>query len=474
MPTKNAAKTGSDLSAYRAPEDEARKPGEGDEPITPPVGEADAPRPAQTDAGDGIEADQQPAPKPVPRPGSNDDARNRISDRFAKKRAGETSEFDGDLTKPANLLGDLGKERPAEPPDDPPVEGAEGGDDTKAPAKPGPSDSKGDDAGAETPPKPDKMVLVVNGKTVRKSLDEVAALAEMTPEEVASDPARAKRYAQKELATTENLKESKNTRRETPSRGSDEPAQPGRRAPNQERQPAGEDDDVSDQPSHVADDTSDDEVTKLIEDIQLGDPKEVGPKLKQFLEKTAEKKSVETVEARQGDHAVTRDRESTATALRGFIDDHPEVVGKTTVSVAMSAALVDEYREDVIKAMIAEGQDADEAEEIVRSANPADVANAHQRRRIAGDPNVRQIDKGMMEKAYERVKSEFGAAPQTQQQQQGFAEQRQQRKASLTPQPRSASVPPATPPTPKAPLTRSSVVADMRKMRGQKTAPSVR
>lgn len=459
MPARQQPQKNANLSGYTTPTPKAGDPD--DEPISPPVAEdaEPAPRPASGDDDAAGRAPEPPPPAPKDSLPENDKVRAQISARFRARRNEETREFDGDLSKPENLLGDM-----AAPPA--PEEGA--GE---------PAAAAGDPAAAEpgtepqTPAKPDKITLVVNGKSLRRTEEEVARLADLTVEEVRENPQRAIRFAQRELATSQNLDQSRTAFRRDPPAQDDPGARPARPAPDAERHESG--DDARGQPSGGVSDTSDiDDATKLIEDIQIGDPKELAPRLVEFIEKKSKKTSASVVEASQGDQLISRDRESTAAALKGFMDDHAELAGKKSVASAVAAALIDEYREDLIGAMVKEGTDPDEAEEIVLNAAPHEVATAHQRRRVHGDPNVRQIDKTVIERAYNRVVAEFGGTPKpspTPQPRQEFQQQRQQRKESLPPQPRSASVRPGAAPQPAAqPLSRSDAVAQIRKMRGQK------
>lgn len=448
---------------------------DGDTAPTPPVNDDEgSPPPADVKVA-GTEDKSDPpakaeAPAPVKPANPFDAKRARISERFGAMRAKENGGGDTDLVNPDKIYGNVTAGPAVDPPDegDPPP-----GDKTettpKTPASPGSSDSK------PAADKPEQMTLVVRGKTVTRTLAEVASLSELSLDEVKADPQRAIRYAQKQMAGDLYLEETRQARRDTPSRTGPDNAgtRPASPAPEQERPATG--DDAPDQPQDRRR-TSDEDLAKLIEDIQIGDPKEIAPKLKAILAEAGRESASEVVQQNEGDRLLNNDRTNNVTAIKEFIADHPEVEGKPIISSAMAEALYAEYREDLTKALVAEGMDQDEAADLVAKAEPDHVKNAHQRRRLGGDPNVRKIDKAMMESAYERVKSQFGVtgvAPTPKQPQDLSA--RQQRKENLPQQPRRASVPPATPNAPPAPQSRRSIVAEMAQSRtGKKPATLTR
>jgi len=436
------------------------KPGDDERP-TPPGDDnpnaVDARGAADSDppAADAKPPQDDDTNKSEPKGPPADDVRSKIFSRFDQRREaqakGETVPLDGEPTPPPEGDGKIDETTP------------------KAPAKPGPSDS------GDTGDKPQTLTLKVNGKEITKSIQEIAVLSDLTPEEVLEKPERAIRYAQIEVAKTQNLDEARRIRRETPSRQIDDAARPARPDPNQDRKPPGTED-ASDQLDPDRKTTGDVDFTKLVEDIQIADPKEAGQKLKDAFEtiaKTQANKAVVDTEASR----IARDHSNgIVKSMNEFIDAHPDIKESQeridAVTSAMTPALYVEYREDLIGALQAEdGISRDEAAALVASVGRDDIAKAHKARRMRGDPNVRQIDKAFFETAYERMTKNLGIkADPTKQQtpQQDITQTRDARKRALPHQPQRASQPPATPPAPAKPITRSSVVQDMRRGRGQK------
>lgn len=462
MTTENARPGKDSLSGFRGPE-----PAKSDEDPnpTPPVNDDDggAPpvvtdnEPVKVSGVEPAKEDKPTEPKLTP----FDQKRAEIGQRFSKVRQAEGTDSDLDFSKDENVYGKLAGKPGEEKPDD----GAEGdkkpaGDGEKTPAEvKEPGDAK-----------PEQIALVVNGKTVMKSIAEVASLSDMSVEEIKADPKRATRYAQKELATQINLEESRKLRRETPSRSPDEPGtRPASPAPNQERQEAGKD--ASDQPSPSSK-TSNDDMAKLIEDIQIGDPKEVAPRLTALLAKVAETTATGVVQQSQGDQAQRAELNSNVQAVKGFLDEHPELEGKPIVASAIKAGLDEEYRTDLRTALINEGETEEDADSLLSKATSDQIRNAHLQRRLNRNPHVRQIDKALMEKVYERVRADFGApaiVPKPAQ-----ALDRGQRKEALPQQPRRASVPPATPAAAAQPISRKAAVAEMATRTGRKPSSLAR
>lgn len=391
-------------------------------------------------ADDGDGRDDTPQGPPA------DAKRDAIFDRFAKRAKAEADGEDGEDDGSA----------------------AEGGSNQRA--EPGEGDDDGDEGGPQGGA-PAPMTLVVNGKTLTKTMEEVARLADLSVEEVQEDPTRAIRYAQRELATTERLEDARRVSRDAT------PASPGKgrtaaTAPNQgDGNADGQDADEGDGEDR---DTTDLDYAALAEAIQIDDPKVAGKKLREAIELAAEKKAAGVVTQTQTDQLVRADRNDIKKAMDDFAEAHPELKANKYVSSAVREALFDEYREDLVEAMVAEGVEQSKAREYVNHPGIplSEIANAHQQRRLRGDPHVRKINLGFIEAAYGRVAEAIGSK-QNDGTNKGLAETRRERKANLSPQPRRASVPPTTR-TQQAdkPLTRSSVVAEMKQSRGQRTPAS--
>lgn len=422
-----------------------------DEPALPPISE-DEGHAAPDDTGQGDQpppkSDDEPRRTEAQKPPS-DQMRDQIAARFDRTKTHEPGGADDDAGESDEPLA--------------PAEGAQG---TEPPAKGEKPD--GDQPAA------DKITLKVFGKDHQKSIDEVAVLADMTPDEVRQFPAQAAKIAQKQMAADHRLEETRRIQREASSRltSGEQDGRPAPRAPDKERPEAGTD--VSDQQRG----TTDTPVTakQLIDDIQIGSPEDAAAKLEEFVNRTVKSVTDQALSEKQRNDAVIADHNNTRSAMKEFVDAHPDLKGKRYVPQAIAAGMVDEYREDLREAMIFDGVPADEASDILDQVSPAEIINAHQKRRIVDrHPKVRQIDRSFIEAAYTRVSGELGAGSQQQQNnQQDLQAQRQQRKENLTPQPRRASVPPAATQPAAKPQTRSAAVAELAVGRGQKGPSSPR
>lgn len=434
-----------------------------DEPALPPIADDEVHAPA--DATDEAppapqDDDERQQQRPEPRKPPSDELRDKISARFSQGRTHKPGSQDDNADEEAPAPG-ASQDSDSEPPAD---------DGAKPPIK-----GEGDQQQAE------RLTLKVFGKDHVKTVDEIAVLADMTLEEVRQNPERAVRFAQREMATAARLEEAKRIHREVTARqvSGDQDARPDRRAPDPERTEDGTGDrsGQQDRPSPTKGKV---DFKKLAETLQIDDPEVAAAQLAEAFEQVAQTASAsakeaaaETVEQREVRRKATADFEQAGQSVKAFIDEHPDLAKNQYAGKIIAAGLHDEYREDLVRAMIAEGDDPDEAEQVVRQAPDAMVAEAHRKRRVSGDPNVRRIDKGMIEKAYERVSSVLGVKSNSSNNQ-DLSQQRIARKENLTPQPRRASVPPATnQPAPK-PQTRSQAVAELAAARGQKGPSSPR
>lgn len=431
------------------------KPAEMEDHASPPVDD---------DAGGPPPADNNEPAAPAKKPGEEDDGearhearkppsdsmRDKIAARFEKTRGIEKPEGDD--------AADEGSENSAAPGEQPkPSE-------TKTAA----GETQDDDAD-----QPERLTLKVFGKDHSKTIDEIAVLADMTPEEVRENPDRAVKFAQRELATTERLNEAKRIHREAASRlnAGDADTRGAPRAPDKER-PAAGDDKNPDQPKQPAgDQTGKVNFKQLAEVLQIEDPEVAGQKLQEAFEQianTAKEAARETVSEEDRNRLVVRDRGDSVSAMREFTNSHPEVAKNPHAYSVVAAGLIDEYRTDLVKALVAEGTDQDEAESIVSQASRDQITTAHQQRRIAGDPHVRRISKDMMESAYGRVAKSLGIKIDSKPSSESLTETRQARKEKLAPQPQRASVPKGTPEQAAKPPTKSQIVAEMAAARGQR------
>jgi hypothetical protein len=200
-----------------------------------------------------------------------------------------------------------------------------------------------------------------------------------------------------------------------------------------------------------------DELEQAIEEIQFGDPKDAAKKIRKVITQT-------TSEARLAE-LHTQDLERSRTALQRFMGQNPDLAKDEVANAAMELYMYDIYREDLTKLGTA----------------PADIptdknalANLHRTIRLKGHP-VRTI-----EQALEDAKSKFneyrGVKPKPTPQpqpQNGKARievnvDRTARREVIPNQPTRA-VAPRPDATRQATTTRSrsQIVMDMRKQRGQ-------
>lgn len=435
---RSAAKPGTDEVEFSTP------PVDDDAGGTPPPADS---APADPPPRDNDDDTRHTEPQKPPSDRSRDD----IADRFSKKRN--------------------------DPPVSTPADGDDD-DDSGNTGEPPPADKAGADIGksakdGEAQPA-DTLELKVFGKTQSKSIDEIAVLADMEPEEVRKDPERAIRYAQRELATTERLNEAKRIHREAGARTSpgDQDTRSGARAPDPDRD---ETDDVHGDHNRrepPADDRSKKvDFRQLVEALQLEDPEVAGEHLEKAFQQFAEDSRAavtETVTHADLQKKADEDRRSSVEAMNEFAGEHPELGKNRYAHQLIGAGLIDEYREDLVKVMMSEGRDQDEAEQIANEASNDRVAEIHRELRVSGHPDVRKVDKGMFEKAYARATRETGIKPEPKPTSETLTDTRRARKEGLNPQPRRASTPkPGDEPTPR-PASRSSIVAEMAAGRGQK------
>lgn len=451
MAPRSASQRGNDMASFGGQkdarqtkaEDETGHDGTRDDDS---AGTGRAPDPHETDGGAGDNGEQQRQAPPEPKGPPSDDVRNRI---FAKMR-NRNAEQDDD----GAAGGDEG-------------DGAAGGADDGATG----GDKPAGETGAD--PDPNLLSLEVDGKKVSKSLEEIAVLTDLSVDEIKAKPQFATRLAQRELASQDRLERSKKLYREARSRETDDEVDPPRRpAQNQGENDGSKDDATDQQPGSRKTNGLEEAAQKLVEDIQIGDPKEAAGKLVAFLDQVVSTNvSSHTSETRQSE-AIAADRDQTQKAVLEFRDAHPELKDKKYAGPAIAAGLLDEYRDDLRKAMLAEGVDPDQVEEDLRAANNEQIARAHQARRVTRDPNVRAIDRNFVEAAYKRVNSEFGSsAGKTEQ---GLREERSARKDAMRTQPKTrSSVPPAhrgQQQQPADPVSvRKAAVRQMQGSRGQKS-----
>lgn len=465
-------RSSSDMTAFRG---RARQGDEADQQIADPVEDnpnprADsvrAPERGAAEDGDGGDQQTQQQQKPAePEKPQSDQARDRIFAKFGRKRAREAGE---DAPEPDDETADetrTEQRQQRQGQDDQADQGDGAADQQRAAA-----DETADDAGADD----GTIELAVDGKKLKKSIEEISVLADMSIDEVKANPARAAKYARREIASLNRLEKSKQILRDTTSRDSRNRSQdagddPARTEAQSQGGNAGSQDDASDRGADHRNPTGTVDFKKLAEDIQIESPEKVAAALENAFKLVAQSTSREVFNQSQQQDAVSADRATSGKAMKSFIDAHPELKGKQYIAPAIAAGLIDEYRDDLREALIAEGDiDEDEIDAMLTKATTQDIAVAHRARRLARDPNVRAIDKTFIERAYKRVQTEMGGSQQ--QQRQDFQQTRQSRKENLRTQPRRSSVPPANQAQQQqgdSTSLRKQAVARMQKDRGQK------
>lgn len=450
-----------------------RQPSTGDidPPVNDGVGDDDATttrggaEPDQDRHEDNTDGDQQQEREPQrPQKPKADEARSKIFERFKKRQDEAAGAEDGEGDQSGRTPGDE-PTRPRRQPDDADAGTAGAGDGAD-------QVDQGADTGKEAKTGSD-YELEVDGKKQRKSLEELSVLADLPIEDVKADPARAIRYAQRELASQSRLDKSKKILRETSNRSregfEDTGHDPARaRAPNQGAND-GSTDGNQDQRNDARNTSDDIDYQKLVEDIQLEPPEKAAEKLKSAVTSASRNAAQSVVSESERNSAFQRDRGNSSAAMREFVQDHPEVKDKPYLHSAIAAGLIDEYRTDLRNALIAEGEPEDDVDTVIAKATPDQIARAHQLRRVNGDAHVRPINKAFIEAAHKRVIEQLGVGSQSRQQ--DFQERRQARKEDLRTQPRRSSVPPASREDQTKvdmPSLRKAAVRDIQRARGNK------
>lgn len=443
----------SDLAAFRGKEPAQPAKGGAPDPIitdTPELdnntGELRTPAADAADAQNGQQQQQKPAEKKEPLPPPSDTDRMKIFERMSGVRARESDGGEAD--------------------DPPPADGAASADDNQGHQDGAPSDSRADDS----------FELVVNGKTVSRSIAEMAELSGLTADEIRAKPEMAKRFAQRELATQANLERSKTIVRNTSARTTDEDADnpPARSSAPNQGENRGADDDDHGQQDDRRDTNGEVDFQKLVEDIQIGDPKEAAEKLKNALSKVAESTSRKSVSEARVQDALATDQRATAAARQAFFKENPDIEKLVTddpdSADILRSALTAERKVDLRKALLAEGMEPDDVNHALRTATAEEIERHHRIRRITGSPHVRPSSKAFLDAAFSRVAPVFGK-PSRQAPQQDFQNTRQVRKDNLRTQPLRSSVPPATNAAEQKPSegsSRKAAVAEMKAARGGK------
>jgi hypothetical protein len=397
-----------------------------------------------------IVADPAPAADPAPTPEagaepppkSAAEIRGEKLNAIAKRLRGESpkdaGEFTGDFSDPGQQAGVFDK--PAAEFDLTPEFIKQQGGDAPAADKPA--------ADKPAPSTPKTFKLRVDGQEYERSIADVAALADMTVEEVEANPDRATRYAQKEIASDRRLDAAKEIYRGAKDKAA---------TPHQDGDP-----NDPNQPSEPRTPDQENPIKKLIEDIQFGaDPEAVADQFDRIITQRA---------AQVGRHASLEDRtradfEHTMSVFNDVKSKNEALFADPYAEAAMQRILYDGYREDLRAAGFAEDQ---------IPADNAKLIDSHRIARVTG----RQVRSA--EKLIGDVKDKYVAwrdgtpepkpSPAPLQGQPRVVVDREARRQAIPSQPSPANAPPRVPAAPQAKKTREQVLNEMRKSRGKVVA----
>jgi len=372
--------------------------------------------------GNNDDGDNQGGPRGRPKPiymSPSDEMRANIAKRFKRDEEGNVP-YNGDPNDPEMQYGKFGRapEPEADPQDEPPIR-------QQDPA-----------------PQPKMYTIKVRGKELTLTEDEVLARAAKVE------------AADSYLEEGRQLLESARAiRKDNGERAPTDPHRPEGRINTQDglSDPTGQGD-----PQHP-----EDELEGAIEEVRYGtDSKEAAQKLRQVISKEADKAADE----RQLKRLIGNDNAKSTKAMKAFIEANPDLANDQIASQVMEQQIYSIQREE-LKAM-----GIDEAK--LPKDNRA-LAQWHQFQRIHGHPVSSQEE--ILNKAKDRfVRWKGGVSPQPQPRKEAPRVEvnvnRDARRAQLPNQPTRSTAPPPTQTrqnTTGQPADRSSVIANMRKARGQ-------
>lgn len=344
-----------------------------------------------------------------------DSAREAIAKRF---RRPDQVPFNGDINDPEMTMGDVAREQ---------IDPDEGDSAVGRRQEPQPRQQQ---------EQPQKRKLIVRGQELELTDDEILArAAKVTAADSYLEEARSL------------LEEAKNVKAE---RNSQTPRHPVGRNDTQDDE---RDDDHSADARHP--ETS---MREVVDAIQFGDPEEASRRLEDAIDKRADKKA----EERQLTRLMNNDLAKSQKALKDFVAANPELEKDKMAARAIESTLYDIYEEDIIKLGVA---DPDQIPK-----DPVGKANWHRFYRVHGHP-VRSAAEAL-EEAKTRVMRWRGPTNNSQQNNQPAPKasprvnvDRTERRAAIPNSPQRS----VSPPQPQVQQTssRSSVIASMRKARGQ-------
>lgn len=254
------------------------------------------------------------------------------------------------------------------------------------------------------------------------------------------------------------LDQARQIRKDNRERGPDDPHRPEDRNNTQDGLT---DPSLSADPQHP-----EDELEGAIEEVRYGtDSKEAAEKLRKVIKKAAAEESDRAADDRQLRRLIGNDDAKSAKALKTFSEANPELANDPIAQQVIAGNLFAIQREELIAAGV-------KAETLPKDNNV--LAQWHQNWRIHGHPVSNQEQ--MLEKAKDRfvkwkgVPQQAQPAPRKESPRVEVNVNRDQRRANLPNQPTRSAVPPtaqARQNQPAAPRSRSDVIANMRKSRGQ-------
>lgn len=369
-------------------------------------------------------ADPAPAAPPPPEPEAGaepsiptrDSKLNDIAARFRDSRKAERApEFNGDLSDPKTIYGAVAMEPEAHP----------------AAVAPEPEPEP---APEPAPEEKRRFKLRVNHQDRELTEDEMIAAA------------------QKALAADDILEDAKRIRREA-TQSPREPARPH------------QDDTFADQAEPAPEPSAaaphqDDDLTKVVEDIQFGDPKEAATKLRDLITRETQRAS----QAETTRYLMGQDVERTMEQFNAFKDANPDLVNDPTASRLIQGFIEDGYREDLRKLGVPEDR------------MPTDInglADYHRYYRVNRRP-VRSAEQ-LLADSKARLDEWRGTArtptPQPSQAQRPtqprVAVDRTDRRATIPSQPTRSSAPP--PSAPERPTEENSRAAAIQRMKAQRS-----
>lgn len=358
-----------------------------------------------------------------------DDVRMSIASRFRRPEA-EERPFNGDMTDPENAYGRFGRD------------GDDDDDAAVAAAEAGGEDLSDIDDQRQAARQPAKREVIVRGKKMLLSDEEILAAAQKT---LAGDT-----YLEDAKSILAQAKEIR-AERTGANRQHPDGDQVGAQ---DELDPALDDGAQHPEPLPV----------ELVQKLQFGDPEEAAKELAEYIDRRSEKKAATAVHSSGVERAFDQDLQRSQKALKAFTDANPDLANDELAAMAIEKGMYDLYKEDILKLGL--------TTEDKLPTTSKELANWHRFYRVNGY-EVRPT-KDLLEASKAKFLDWKGVKPAPQQQQRqaktapriSVSVDRDARRAAIPLQPSRAAAPRRDVQAP-APSDRASVVADMRRQRGQ-------